>query len=264
VADDGGRVVAFRTFLRWEFARGGEVLRAVRAVDTATDPDYRGKGLFRALTLRAVDQLAGEGVAFVFNTPNDQSRPGYLRMGWRDVGRVPAAFSPRSPSSALRLVRARVPADRWSQVLETGEDIGGWVDRGGPTSYRDDARHVREIRTNVSEAYLRWRYGLAPLYYRVFDVGAAALVVRLRRRGASSELSVVEGFGSQRDADHFARRLLGDIGADYALRSGPASPAAGFVALPGGGPRLTWRALAEPGMPPLPNWRLSLGDLELF
>jgi hypothetical protein len=33
--------------MRWEFVRGGEVLRAVRAVDTATDPDYQGKGCSR-------------------------------------------------------------------------------------------------------------------------------------------------------------------------------------------------------------------------
>ena len=36
------------------------------------------------------------------------------------------------------------------------------------------------------------------------------------------------------------------------------------VPLPGGGPRLTWRAVCDHGPPPLPNWDLCLGDLELF
>ena len=49
VAVDGERIAAFRTLMRWEFVRGGRILRAVRAVDTATDPDYQGKGLFTAL-----------------------------------------------------------------------------------------------------------------------------------------------------------------------------------------------------------------------
>ncbi len=69
----------------------GEVLRAVRAVDTATDPDYQGQGLFTALTMHGLDEVRADGVDFVFNTPNDQSRPGYLKMGWQTVGELPVA-----------------------------------------------------------------------------------------------------------------------------------------------------------------------------
>src|ERR1700674_4101384 len=46
VAVDGERIAGFRIFLRWEFTRGGDVVRAVRAVDTATHPDYQGRGVF--------------------------------------------------------------------------------------------------------------------------------------------------------------------------------------------------------------------------
>src|SRR4029077_13661343 len=90
VAVDGTRVVGFRTFLRWELEDGAGATRtAVRAVDTATHPDYQGRGIFRALTLLAVEEMTAEGVEFVFNTPNDKSRPGYLTMGWHEVGRLP-------------------------------------------------------------------------------------------------------------------------------------------------------------------------------
>ncbi len=264
VAVDGDRIVAFRTFLRWEFVRGGEVVRAVRAVDTATDPDYQGRGLFRALTMHAVEQMRDEGVAFVFNTPNDQSRPGYLRMGWRDVGRVPAAFRPAGPQSALRMVRSRVPAERWSLPLTVGESVDDWLARGAHPTVVREPRHVRELATNVSDTYLRWRYGLPSLQYRVVDEGDAAIVVRARKRGQATELSVVQSFGDPARADRLAARTARDAGADYALRVGQASAATGFVLLPGGGPHLTWRALAVAGMPPLPNWALSLGDVELF
>ncbi|HYL52015.1 MAG TPA: GNAT family N-acetyltransferase, partial [Acidimicrobiia bacterium] len=77
-----GRIVGFRTFLRWEFEHpDGRIRRAVRAVDTATAPDQQGRGIFRRLTLAAIDDLRSVGVDFVFNTPNDKSRPGYLKMG---------------------------------------------------------------------------------------------------------------------------------------------------------------------------------------
>ncbi len=55
-----------------------------------------------------------------------------------------------------------------------------------------------------------------------------------------------------------ATSLLGD------LHLGLGDVRAGFLPMPGGGPRLTWRALADPGPPPLPNWDFQLGDIELF
>src|SRR4029079_3500391 len=87
VACDGERIAGFRAFMRWEFEGAGEVKRAVRTVDTATHPDYQGQGIFTKLTLAGLEELAAEGVDFVFNTPNDKSRPGYLKMGWHVLGR---------------------------------------------------------------------------------------------------------------------------------------------------------------------------------
>ena len=53
VALDGERIVGFRAFLRWEFnTPEGRTVIAARAVDTATDPDYQGRGIFTRLTLR--------------------------------------------------------------------------------------------------------------------------------------------------------------------------------------------------------------------
>ena len=96
VALHDGVVVGYRTFLRWEFVRSdGSVMRAVRAVDTATDPAYRGLGIFRSLTLQGVAELTLAGESIVFNTPNDQSRPGYLKMGWSVARRLPVGVMPR-------------------------------------------------------------------------------------------------------------------------------------------------------------------------
>jgi hypothetical protein len=157
-----------------------------------------------------------------------------------------------------------VPAERWSLPLTVGETIDAWLSRIVHADLTREPRHVREVSTRVSEHYLAWRYGLGPLHYRVVDDGAAAIVVRSRRRGQAIELSVVQTFGDIARADRLAARTAGVVGADYTLRVGQPLPATGFVPLPGGGPRLTWRALTDPGMPPLPNWSLALGDVELF
>ena len=102
VAEHDGRIVAVRLFMRWRFRRGAGTVEAVRAVDTATHPDYQGMGLFRALTMQGIERCRADGIGFVFNTPNDQSRPGYLTMGWRDVGRVATSVRPTGRRSATR------------------------------------------------------------------------------------------------------------------------------------------------------------------
>ena len=83
VAETDGRIVGLRAFMRWEFVAGDRRFRAVRAVDTATHPDHQGKGIFSRLTLEALDSLRDQA-DFIFNTPNEKSLPGYLKMGWSD------------------------------------------------------------------------------------------------------------------------------------------------------------------------------------
>ncbi len=264
VATDAGRIVAFRTFMRWEFERGGSIIRAVRAVDTATDPDYQGRGLFRSLTMRGLEEMRAEGIDWVFNTPNSQSRPGYLKMGWREVGSLPAAVRFAGPSGALHALRSRVPAERWSQPLDVGEPFLDWLSRRGVDGRREEPKDVREVRTRMDDDYLAWRFGTPLLGYRVIDEDAAAIVVRSRRRGKALELAVVAGFGEADAVDRLAGDTAGRANADYAIRIGAPRPLAGFVPLPQGGPVLTWRAVTNSGMPPLSNWALSLGDVELF
>ncbi len=158
VAVDGDRIAGVRIFMRWEFVRGGRVLRAVRAVDTATDPDYQGRGLFTALTIQALDEMKSDGVDFVFNTPNDQSLPGYLKMGWREVGRLPAAVRMRGPGAALKMVRARVPSAHWSEPIAGRRAVR----RVG----RRQQRHRPALRPAHSHARHQLDPGLLPVALR--------------------------------------------------------------------------------------------------
>lgn len=90
------------------------------------------------------------------------------------------------------------------------------------------------------------------------------MIVRARMRGAAKELVVAQEFGERASARSLVRSAVRDAGCDYSLRLGRSDRRAGEVALPGGGPRLTWRALGSGGMPPLSNWLVSMGDIELF
>jgi GNAT superfamily N-acetyltransferase len=274
VACDGDRLAGFRTLMRWRFERDGRLVDAVRAVDTATHPDYQGHGIFTRLTLHALDALREEGVAFVFNTPNDQSRPGYLKMQWRVVGRVPVAVRPRTPAALVRMARSRTAADRWSAPCDAGEPASAVVGR------TDELRALlasqpssRGLRTARSPEFLAWRYGGDLLPYRCVvapgGVDEGVAFFRRRARGPARETVVADVIvrgGDHRAARALARRTARDAGGEYAIRvAEPGAPVTGgFVRLPRQGPILTWRDVCETGMPPLRDWDVSLGDIELF
>ncbi|MGY1739552.1 MULTISPECIES: GNAT family N-acetyltransferase [unclassified Blastococcus] len=266
VAEDRGRVVAARILMRWEFeSSDGGSHRAVRAVDTVTARAYRGRGLFRRLTLQALTDLAADDVGFVFNTPNDQSRPGYLSMGWEARGRVPVSAWASGPSDWLLMARSRVPAALESLPSEAGRPA---VEALDDDVVRLLGRPRAGIATRRSSAYLRWRYsGLPELRYRVLTLGRDAsegvCVFRVRRRGAAVEAVVLDSHGPSRPARmRLMREVARSAQATHVL-SVPDGTGATGVPVPLVGPRLTVRAIAgDP--PPTEALRLTLGDVELF
>ena len=273
VAVDGERIAGFRIFLRWEFERDGAVVRAVRAVDTATHPDYQGRGIFSRLTLHAIEELRAEGVGFVFNTPNDSSRPGYLKMGWQPVARLPVLMRPRSVVALVAVARARVPAEKWSLPTEVGRPaVEALSDRDAVAALLSSCTTEGGMRTRRSPEFLTWRYGFGPLAYRVVLAGDrlsdGLVVFRLRRRGGAVEAAVCDVIvpdARRRSIGRLLRKVLHDSGADYAVRIGGRHVArGGSFPVPGQGPTLVWRSVAEPLMPPAADWRLALGDVELF
>jgi hypothetical protein len=270
VAWDGDHLAGFRTFLRWEFDRGDQTIRAVRAVDTATDPKYARRGVFRRLTLHALDELQTDDASLVFNTPNDQSRPGYLTMGWQVVGRIVLAARPRKPGGLIRMTGARVPADLWSTESAGGEPAATVLeDDAAVSELLGSQPRGRAMVTRRSMKYLQWRYGSAPLDYRAVvlhhDAAAGLAFFRVRRRGTAQEAALCEVLapeGHRARARQLVREVARASGADYVLRV--AGHLDGCVRLPHQGPVLIWRPLR--GAPRLGrrDWDLALGDVELF
>jgi len=245
-ADDG--LIGFRAYMRWSFVEpGGAVLRAARAVDTATHPDHQGRGIFSKLTMHGLDGLRDEGVAFVFNTPNDQSRPGYLKLGWREIGRLGVAATVRRPH---RLLTARRPADKWSLPNDAGVAVAEILDRIRSTG--PDA-----ITTLRTPEYLDWRYRFEPLAYRGFDHPDGRAIFRLRSRGRAVECTACELDGGRR----LLRALARETHADYVLVAGRP---AGTVPVVGQGPIVTTRDVAGVAPVSIDQLALALGDVELF
>jgi len=272
VAVDARGLVGSRTLMRWVFRAGPDRLRAVRPVDTATHPRARGHGIFRSLTLRAVAELTAEGVDLAFNTPNSQSLPGYLSMGWKPVGRVPLSINIGTLWRVPQIAYARQEAGGlWSLPTSCGEDASSVLDATGEVSDLLARQPVdSRIRSERSVEYLRWRYGSPTVPYRVFLLGRSPeeglVFFRLRRRGGTVEALIAESLtppASHRNVSDVIGRIVRGSGADYAVALGrPRMP--GFLPVPRGGPLLTWRPLSNQRACPFEDWGLCAGDIELF
>ncbi len=288
LAESAGRIVGLRAFMRWRFGVGDRSVRAVRAVDTATHPDHRGSGIFSRLTEQALHELRG-GTELVFNTPNGKSMPGYLKMGWRTVGRFPVAIRIRRPLPVIRHARRmrssvdappparpvpRVDADTAAEAL---------ADRDLPALLGETAGgSPAQLATPLDAAFLDWRYGApALLDYRgmrehIGGVLAGIALFRLRQRGRLWESTVADVIvrpGDVRTAGRLLRRVAGSAAVDHVACSFPpeseparAARASGFLRSPGG-PTLTAKAMRgdlRPDPYERRSWALCLGDLEVF
>jgi hypothetical protein len=287
-------LISLRMLMRWTFeTSSGEVIKAVRAVDTATRPGYRRRGLFSTLTTKAVDDLSAEGVHFIFNTPNAKSLPGYLKLGWGIVSEWPMYIRVMRPARflfnvALKRKNTACAMPPWNSFFKNGilswssfkalygDNIGKIVDAW------EDRRTRKALRTRKNLSYIDWRYGCHPsLTYGVFPVEnakglAAFAVLRPNIRYASREVVLTEMF--LKDADKgLAGRLIGgltrNINADYIIchfAEGSFEKTllkqSSFFRVPRKGMTFTVRILNDKGPDPLraDNWDLSLGDLEVF
>ncbi|WP_101298068.1 GNAT family N-acetyltransferase [Halegenticoccus soli] len=86
VAERDGEIVGARPFLALPIRAGRRTALAFQPADTMVHPEHRRRGLFTRMTTSAIDHYADGDPDFFFNFPNDLSRSGYLKLGWREAG----------------------------------------------------------------------------------------------------------------------------------------------------------------------------------
>jgi GNAT superfamily N-acetyltransferase len=262
VAEREEAIVGFRSFMRWTLIRpSNRELRCVRPVDTATHPDHRRRGIFRDLTMQAIEFARDDGVDLIFNTPNSDSGAGYRAMGWTEVG--PIRVQARPSFRAFKTERsARSKGQR-----------SGWIGREQITLEIAD-RPPRGLRTPRTSDYREWRFYCHPTArYAALGCDEGVAVVRANIRNGRRELIVSDLFGSELDRA-MARVMEGRKAADYVVSSfSKGSPEYRTVRRSGLWPVPWISALTLHAYPltddgeeamTLDNWDFALSDLELL
>lgn len=95
---DGERLAAHYVTCACEAIVEGRPVKGLLSLNTATDPDYQGQGLFTRLAEATYAAGAAAGYGFVIGVANANSTPGFLRrLGFQHVGRLAAGIVARVP-----------------------------------------------------------------------------------------------------------------------------------------------------------------------
>lgn len=103
VPPDDSRIAAIVSLLPVMMKVGDSVLPGGQGIDTLTDADYRGRGLFARVGKKAIERSQAEGYACVWGFPNAAAAHGwYERLGWTKMDPVPFVFKPLLLNYGLR------------------------------------------------------------------------------------------------------------------------------------------------------------------
>lgn len=270
VAEEDNELAAVRAFMQYKWQLGQTLFDAVRAVDTATHPSQQGKGFFKKLTMAMVAQCIQENKKFVFNTPNESSKPGYLKMGWQAMGKVSVCLKPILPGFSTK--GGVLPQFEWNDVPTVPMEklCAKWNSKMAASGKWFVPRSV---------AFLQWRYHQNPVQqYFTYGNQHFYLCMYIKRHRYFSELRISELIWDHENAAAVKPVIWACIRQTAQLNHALLLSCAPVVRqLLGGsfvleraiGPILTVRKLymndAEFGkLKTLPNSYFQLGDLELF
>jgi GNAT superfamily N-acetyltransferase len=277
LAEENEELIGLRAFMQWEWQWNEKRYRTIRAVDTATHPEHQGKGIFKKLTLEQLERCRKDNIRFVFNTPNNQSMPGYLKMGWQVQGKMPLKVKALSPvRTAFRLLLKSKPvtsstssANEWNLMLKSFE--------------KQQALQIAGLHTPWSISYVQWRYANNPLfpYSFITDNKNYILIYRIKEHSRFSELRLTDFYlfnkdrAVKKDISSKLKQAAHKSSADLLTISGRQMlayknylPSFGPIPIRNAGPSITLRDITATDefdtLMKIENWSYSMGDLELF
>lgn len=263
------QLVAMRAFMNWQWKMDGHTFQALRAVDTATHPDWQGKGLFKKLTLQMIEAQKLNQKDFIFNTPNKQSLPGYLKMGWLELAQPDISIRIGSLKGFLNSNQLNlVTKPEWDLQNINWNELDKWLAK----------QPAEGIHTPKNSHYLKWRYIQIPefKYFGFFTTtnGGGLLIGRIKLTSKLPELRITELMGANTSyikselkkmiryySPAFISTMIGlDQKGQFPLKN------TGFIKIPNLGPKVTLRKINN-----IPNemlfkksWSWTTGDMELF
>ena len=106
---DSGIVAAYYGVIPCSFQSNGKTVVAAQSADTMTHPDFRKKGLFQMLAQKTYELARSLNIQFVFGFPNQDSYPGFVKLGWKFLPDQLQVFSMKTGTIAYGRVLKHLP-----------------------------------------------------------------------------------------------------------------------------------------------------------
>jgi len=290
LAVDAGEVVGVAAMSFFRTALDGAVTRLAIPVNVATDPRYRGQGVFSILERENEVAAADTGAPLTVTFPNAASYPIFVhRLGWIDLPRLRLWARPLRAGAVVRYALGR-RGERGGLGVPDGSPrtIGGLevrpVDRFGSDFDELGRRAAAGYGSHfVRDAeYFNWRYLDSPRDYRCFGayrdgrLGGVAVVGHTFKHGVSA--GFLADLVAEPDATAAIRALVSRavaevVGGADALVLLPPPSAAARRALVRSGFAPTNKQLRFIGKPLRDGalldgrkgaWHFTLGDFDFF
>lgn len=174
LATYNNNIVGVRMFMRWEFLNDGRIVKALRTVDSCTDKLYRRKRIFSELTLWGLKSLKNE-YDLIFSTPNSQSKPGNLKLGWKMVA------EPTYYVGFMNLMKS----SQEFQII-SASDI----------EFNKEWNLRSSCQTRLSKDFIDWRYQSRKYKVAQFR-GRGVLIYKLVKLKGIKTLVMVDFFGEE-------------------------------------------------------------------
>jgi len=264
LAIEDGTIIGVRAFMRWQWKKNNESYFCFRAVDTATHPSHQGKGVFKKLTLEAIERAKSDKNHFIFNTPNQQSLPGYLKMKWEIVDNIKVNIYPTFYQSWFSYFSPKLK----DEISFREEDLHELCELSN-----EQKSLMGEFYTPKNIDYLNWRYQKNPMQsYEIFKTKGIYLAAYVKQHKYFKELRLSEVL-VHKDYRKLAKTVVRNWGRKHSAHIVSSAADLDFFSklkVSGGfGPALTVRNLnlsskeyAE--LLKLDSFSYTLGDLELF
>lgn len=181
---DGARLAAHYACVPARARLDGADRRVLLSLNTATHPDYQGRGLFTRLAEATYDAGARDGHVLVYGVANANSTPGFLRkLGFSSAGQLDArvgvgridavgvaaqgepAFARQWPAADLAW-RQSNPVRRWQSARLRDGSLAAWTPTGTAGISAWSELGADDARSDAMDAgatpWLRLHLGMRP------------------------------------------------------------------------------------------------------
>lgn len=185
VAEDYGKIVGLRSLWKYDLMYRSNLLKAYQPVDTVVHEEYRGQGLFTKLTIAAINEAKHYDADLLFNYPNQNSLPGYLKLGWYLLDNIRWWIKPIGIVGFLSVPLAKGQRDS----LKIPGERKFLSCRGGSAQNETNSNFISAVR---NPAFLEWRYASNPeTEYGYLKSDDSKTLFRVTHKGKCRELLVM-------------------------------------------------------------------------